>query len=924
VTPAPAASGKPAASPLVDRAWALPIADVLQRLNVDAARGLSQSEVRQRRRRHGPNRVLTKPPRSALRILLDQFTSLMMALLLAAVALAFAMVDWVDGVAILAVVVLNAAIGFVTELHAVRSMEALRKLAHVNARVRRDGAVQEIAAEDIVPGDIVIVESGDIVAADLRLIEASTLQVDESALTGEAMPVGKSVEPVDASVPLAERASILFKATAVTRGSGEAVAVATADATELGRIAALVSETLAVPTPLERRLEALGRRLIWITLALATGIATIGIIAGRELALMVEVAIALAIATVPEGLPVVATIALARGMWRMARRQALINRLSAVETLGATTVIFTDKTGTLTEGRMTVTRLVLAEGPIDVQPQAPHFVRSGNALATDSGSALHEMLQTGVLCNNADLPPPDALPDQRPTGDPLEAALLLAGRHAGLERNALREAAPEVREIAFDDTTKMMATVNRFNGVLRFAVKGAPEAVLDACSQVRGTSHAQPLTAADRAHWLECNEALAREGLRVLALAQKQAARPDEPPYEQLELLGLIGLSDPPRADVRDSIARCCTAGIRVLMVTGDQPATARAVAHAVGLVDNGDETDIMHGRDLKPPAEIGAGELKRLRRATIFARVSPKQKFDLIAIYQEAGDVVAMTGDGVNDAPALKKADIGVAMGRRGTQVAREAAAMVLKDDAFSSIVAAVEQGRIIFNNIRKFVLYLLSCNVGELMVVGVATLANSPLPILPLQILFLNLVTDVFPALALGVGPSEPDLMRRPPRAPRERIITALQWRQIAAYGALMTVAVLSAFAIALGPLALPLRVAVTIAFLTMALAQLWHVFNMRDASAIRWRNEITRNPAVWVAIAICLALLAGALYVPPLATLLQLQRPGAEGWALVLGFSMLPLVIAEIVRRVPSLRAQQRPAREPDRNAGADAPK
>jgi len=868
---------------------------------VDPAHGLSRDEVRERRRRVGANQLRARSRRSALRILLDQFTSLMMALLLAAAALAFAMVDWIEGTAILGVVVLNAAIGFVTELHATRSMEALRKLAQVHARVRRDGAVREVAAVDIVPGDIIIVEGGDIVAADLRLIEASRLQADEAALTGESMPVDKHVEPAAPGAALAERTSMLFKGTAVTRGAGEAVAVATGAATQLGQIAELVGQTEAVATPLERRLEQLGRRLIWVTLLLAAGIAGTGIVAGRDLTVMVEIAVALAIATVPEGLPIVATIALARGMWRMARRQALINRLSAVETLGATTAIFADKTGTLTEGRMAVTRFELAEGPIEAQATPPNFVRNGASVAAEAGSVLFETLRVGVLCNNAELPPPDSGAEQRPTGDPIEVALLLVGRHAGLERKAQRQATPEVREVAFEPTTKMMATVHRSDGALRTLVKGAPEAVLDACTQVRTAKGVQPLTDEGRRSWLERNHALARDGLRVLALASKQTERADAAPYEELVLLGLAGFSDPPRTDVRKSIEHCRAAGIRVMMITGDQPETARAVAQAVGMIDAADDdVRIVHGTDLKPLAELSPGEREQLRRVTIFARVSPKQKFDLITLHQEAGAIVAMTGDGVNDAPALKKADIGVAMGLRGTQVAREAAAMVLKDDAFSSIVAAIEQGRIIFNNIRKFVLYLLSCNVGELMVVGVATLANTPLPILPLQILFLNLVTDVFPALALGVGPGEPDLMRRGPRPPQERIITRRHWHQIAAYGALMTVAVLAPFAIALGPLALTLDESVSIAFLTMALAQLWHVFNMRDAEARSWRNDITRNPAVWGAIAICVMLLAAALLSPPLAALLRLQIPSAQGWALVLGFSMLPLLAAEVVRR------------------------
>ncbi|HSG64310.1 MAG TPA: HAD-IC family P-type ATPase, partial [Gammaproteobacteria bacterium] len=484
------------------------------------------------------------------------------------------------------------------------------------------------------------------------------------------------------------------------------------------------------------------------------------------------------------------------------------------------------------------------------------------------------------------------------TGDPMEIALLVAARAAGIERAALLREQPELRAEAFETGTMMMATFHRRDDGMRIAVKGAPEAVLKACSHLAGADAHRAFNAEARHHWQKRNEALASEGLRVLALAERQCPEADCAPYEELTLVALVGLVDPPRRDVRDAVDRCRNAGIELVMVTGDQPQTARYVAREIGLVDHADAIMVMGAR-IHAPAELSEQEQDRLRSARIFARVSPEQKLDLIALHQNAGAVVAMTGDGVNDAPALKKADIGIAMGRRGTQVAREAADMVLTDDALQTIVLAVEQGRIIFGNIRQFVLYLLSCNVSEVMVIALATVAQAPLPILPLQILFLNLVTDVFPALALGVGPGDPALMKRAPRPSAESVLTRRHWLAVAGYGLLITLSVLTAFAWSLLVLQVELRAAVTISFLTLAFAQLWHVFNMRESSTGILRNDITRNVWVWAALALCVLLLVAAAYLPPLARILAVTPPGREGWALVLVCSALPLVIGQLLK-------------------------
>ena len=892
------------AAALPKNPWARPSENVLEELHVSAERGLDAAEVQRRRELYGPNRLKEIKRRSPWLILANQFKSLIVLLLVVAGGLSFAFGDWIEGVAIVVVIFINAAIGFGTELKGARSIEALRKLGGVSAKVRREGQMQEIPAEELVPGDIVILEGGDMITADIRLLQASKLQADESLLTGESLPVSKGIEPTEADAPLAERTNMLFKGTALTRGSGEGVVVATGMATELGQISSLVEEVEEETTPLERRLNQLGHKLIWATLGIAAAIAVSGIIEGKEFLLMIETSIALAVAAIPEGLPVVATIALARGIWRMARRNALVNRLSAVETIGAIDVICTDKTGTLTENRLTVARLALDSGDVEVSTKSSEtegeFTRDGEPVVLSREKVLREALEVGVLCSNASLHREESGANNRAVGDPLEIALLVAGAKAGLDREGLLKTLPEMREEAFDSDIKMMATFHEDGYGYRVAVKGAPEPVLEACSSTLTEDGEKELTDEGRRHWLERNHRMAESGLRVLAVARKNVEALDAEAYEGLTLLGLVGMLDPPRLDVHPAIESCQKAGINVVMVTGDQPVTARNIGLAVGLVEE-DDAEVIHGRELKGPAESSEEDRQRFLRANLFARVSPRQKLDLIDIHQKNGSIVAMTGDGVNDAPALKKADIGIAMGQRGTQVACEAADMVLKDDAFSTIAAAIEQGRVIFNNIRRFVFFLISCNVSEIMIVGLGSLVNVPLPVLPLQILFINLVTDVFPALALGVSEGDPAIMRRPPRDPREPVLTRRHWLAIAGYGPIMTLSVLGALVVALVWFDMTEREAVTVSFLTLAFAQLWHVFNMRDPGSRLFRNDITRNPFIWGALALCSGLLVGAVYVPALAYVLKVVDPGIKGWILVIVMSLVPCIVGQVAKSI-----------------------
>ena len=886
----------------VERAWSRNAEDILGSLEVSREKGLDEEQVGRHRKQYGPNRLRAARKESGWKILLAQFRSIIVLLLAGAAGVSFAFGDLLEGAAIVAVIFINAAIGFVTEWRAVRSMEALRRLSRVSANVRRTGEVRKIPAEKLVPGDIVVIEGGDIVAADVRLLEASKLQADESTLTGESVPVAKSIQPVAEDAPVSDRKNMLFKGTTITRGSGEGVVVATGMASQLGEISALVDEAKEEITPLEKRLDKLGHKLVWVTLGIAALMAASGILAGKELYLMIETAIALAVAAIPEGLPIVATLALTRGMWRMAKRNVLVNHLSAVETLGATGVICTDKTGTLTENRLTVMRYAFENGDVQVNPSPQKdelpFSRDGDAVDAAKDELLRTALEVGALCNNASISRDDSSSSGQ-VGDPLEVALLRAANAADIQRRDLAEKMPEGREEAFDPDVKMMATFHRRDGKFRVAVKGAGEAVLKSSTRLLTAEGERDLTDDDRQRWRKHNTQMARDGLRVLALAMKTAESTEAKPYENLTFIGLVGLLDPPRKDVREALHQCRRAGIKVVMVTGDQPPTAINVAREVGLLGEEENAEAILGRDLEEPDTLSQEETERIRQASIFARVSPKQKLLLITVHQQAGAIVAMTGDGVNDAPALKKADIGVAMGQRGTEVAREAADMILKDDAFSSIVAAMRHGRVIFDNIRRFVVFLMSCNLGEILVVGAASVVQMPLPILPLQILFLNLVTDVFPALALGMGEGDPQVMQRPPRDPKEPVLTRGHWQVIAGYGALISLSVLAAFGVALKGMQMEVPQAVTVSFLVLAFAQLWHVFNLRERGTTLFRNDVVRNPYVWGALGLCVVLLLAAVYLPGLSNVLKLTHPGSQGWLLVIGFSLVPLAVGQLMK-------------------------
>ncbi len=863
--------------------------------------GLSPDEATSRFAAVGANALEVAPPVSVLSILLAQLRSIVVLLLFGAVLLALLLGDVIEAVAIFAVLVVNTTIGFLVELRARRAMEALLGLEVTHATVVRDGQAATIAARDVVPGDVIVLEAGAAVPADARVLEAAELRVIEAALTGESVPRSKAAEAVhDAATPIAERTNMLYKATTVAAGHGRALVVATGMQTEVGRIGRMTGGIEDEKTPLEIRLDALGRRLVWITLAIAAAVIGLGLLRGLDTLHMIETGVALAIAAVPEGLPAVATIALGLGLRRMARRHALVRRLPAVEALGSATVVCTDKTGTLTAGEMMVTRLWVPDLEIAFTGHgyAPDggLERAGGASAVAGDERVSTALRVAALANRARIESTDG--QWRAFGDPTEAALLAAAGKAGIVREDVLREWPEIDAIPFSSERRWMATVHRNPaGGTTTMLKGDPVRVLALCDRVLQETGPTSLDDAGRRALLEQNERLAGQGLRVLALAFRnvagtQGARTDGAAITDATFLGFIGMIDPPVPGVHETIAQFHDAGIRTVMITGDQRPTAEAVARDLGVLRAGDAA--VEGRALR--GLEGAALAACINGAGAFSRVDPEDKLRIVTALQEQGHIVAMLGDGINDAAALKKADIGVAMGVRGADVAKEAADVVLGDDRFQTIGAAIEEGRVIFDNIRKFVFYLFSCNFAEVLVLTTATVAGLPLPLLPLQILWLNLVTDTFPALALALEPADPDVMRRPPRDPEAAILSRAFLTRIAWYAALITIVSLVAFIRELASGA-PVEEARTVAFATLALAQILHLGNARSHGAVLAPARAFANRTALLAVGFTVGLQFVAVHFAPLADILSLRPLSVTQWGLVIALAALPALVGQL---------------------------
>jgi Ca2+-transporting ATPase len=787
-------------------------AEAAQQLNVDLAAGLTDAEARARLARYGPNELVDRGAKSPWRILWEQFTATMVLILIVAAVVSLLVGDLKDAIAILAIVVLFGLLGFVQEYRAERAMAALRQMSVPHVRVRRSGAVQEIAATEVVPGDVVLLEAGNIVPADGRVIDSVNLRIQEAALTGESEPIEKTVEPLSgARLPLGDRKNLAYLGTLVAYGRGAIVVTATGMQTELGKIAALIQSVKQDLTPLQKRLDQLGKGLAVVAVAVAALIFALGTLRGEDLELMLMTAIGVAVAAVPEGLPAVVTITLALGAKRMLKRQALIRKLPAVETLGSVTVICSDKTGTLTENRMTVTVLDIAGHRLDVTEDLARKMPAIDDVArpvTDMSPALALLLAGGALCNDAALKPDQTAGRFHTIGDPTEGALLVAAARFGLEKGALDRALPRVGEVPFDSERKRMTTVHqvsrdaaaRVSGDLAMellaslsapyvaVVKGAVDGLLALSDRVWVDRRPEPLTDEYHDRIEIANNKLAQNGMRVLGVALRPIDSPETGNgrrasiEDKLIFVGLFGMIDPPRPEVKAAVATAKQAGIRPVMITGDHPLTARHIAQELGIAEDG---RVLTGQELD---RMSDDELQAVvDEVSVYARVSPEHKLRIVQALQARGQIAAMTGDGVNDAPALKKANIGVAMGMTGTDVSKEAADMVLLDDNFKTIVAAVEEGRVIFDNIRKFVQFSIAGNIGKISVALVAPLLGTPLPIQPLQLLWLNLLTDGLLGLGMGVEPAEKDVMKRAPVRPTDSIFAGGMMSYIAGVGAL-----------------------------------------------------------------------------------------------------------------------------------------
>ena len=949
--------------------------EVLEHLRV-RDNGLTSAQVAERLAQYGPNQLTESPRPGFLAMLWDQFNNFIVMLLIVASVISALLGEWIDASAIMSIVLLNAILGIVQERRAEEALAALKKLAAPEAHIMRDGHRTSVPARELVPGDIVYLEAGNHIPADVRLLEAVNLQVEEASLTGESLPVQKNAAmKLEKNIPLGDRRNTAFMGTTVTYGRGRGVVVGTGMRTQLGMIARMLQQVDQEETPLQKRLDQLGKTLGWGALAICGIVFIVAVFRGtdldiltapgggflayldhakKEIVQMFMLAVGLAIAAVPEGLPAVVTITLALGMHEMIRHHALIRRLSSVETLGSATVICSDKTGTLTQNEMTVTRLWADEQFVTVTgsgySRRGEFTVDGKPNDLKKYPAILTTLWVGALNNDSQLEPMEG-DDQsyRIVGDPTEGALLVAAAKSGAYRVDLGEAYPRQDEVPFDSERKRMITIHdvaepraedispfhddKLRGWDVIAVKGAPDVVLDLCTHYQSIDDkTMPLDDAARQRILAANDAMTQDALRVLCMAYRVVPEASgEAPLENLEreltFAGLMGMIDPARPEVRPALEKAARAGIRTVMITGDYPNTARAIAQAIGLLRPSHK--VLTGADVdRMSDDVLKSEIEQV---DVFARVSPEHKMRIVNALQANDEVVAMTGDGVNDAPAIKRANIGVAMGITGTDVVKETADMVLTDDNYASIVSAVEQGRIIYNNIRKFVFFLLSSNVAEIMVIFLATLAGLPSPLTVIQLLWLNLLTDGAPALALAMEKGDPDIMSRQPRPKNEPIINGPMRLGIFIQTITQTSAVLLAFGFGLiwhlgataaipagvNPLAFLLQfdwrgvdvqTAETMAFATLSLCELFRAYTVRSERASLFRIGVFSNRYMQYAVGLSIALLLLVCAVPFLQPIFNTHFMDLREWSVVLGLALIPAVSEEITKFFLRLRAQR----------------
>lgn len=901
--------------------------EVLLQLEAFSDEGLSSEEAARRLQECGPNAISEAPPTTFWQMLWEQFNNFVVILLIVAALVSAVLGDYLEAAAITAIVILNAALGVVQQRRAEQALASLRKLAAPEAHVIRDGSRQVISASQLVPGDLVLLEAGNFVPADVRLIEAVNLRIEEAALTGESVAVQKDANiRLESNIPLGERKNTAFMGTLVNYGRGKGVVIATGMYTQLGMIATMLQSVQQEPTPLQRRLDQLGKTLGWASLAVCGLVFIVGWLRGFNPLDMFLVAVSLAIAAVPEGLPAVVTISLALGMREMIKRHALIRRLSSVETLGSATVICSDKTGTLTQNEMTVTRLWVDGQFIEISGAgyAPsgEFLVDQKPIDPASYPAVLTALWIAVLNNDADLEISGSSEEHqtfRMVGDPTEGALIVAAAKTGANKSELNRAYPRVQEVPFDSARKRMMTLHalespRTEDISPFIeenkprgyvilVKGAPDLVLENCaSYQRMDDFAARLDDTGRMRILAANDRMTQDALRVLGVAYRVV---DEMPEEitpeflerDLTFVGLIGMIDPPRPEVPPALGKAATAGIRTVMITGDYPNTARAIAESIGLLHPGHQ--VLTGNDLN---QMEDEELqKQVAYTDVFARVSPEHKMRIVEALRKRGEVVAMTGDGVNDAPSIKMADIGVAMGITGTDVAKESADMVLTDDNYASIVAAVEQGRVIYSNIRKFVYYLLSCNLAEIAIIFLGTLFTRGSPLTAIQLLWLNLITDGAPALALGTEKGDPDIMLQPPRPPSEPIINRFMKVGIAIQTVAITAVTLIAYLVGLRVHPEAPEFAESMAFVTLSFSELLRAYTARSEHYPVLKIGVFGNRNMNLGVLSSLILLFVVLYVPFLNPIFNTTPLGWKQWELVLPLLIIPSLAAEATKLI-----------------------